>query len=722
MTLPNTPCCKYVKAFVKWVWRFLFSGRRLLLNFIILPALTAYVICLLWGYYVANVWVFNPIYYADLPQKEKLMVICVGAFMLFVVAYALVMQHARSARLDCSIRNAHIAKLAKLWLNEEQLQARVEAANEAWKQERLAQIEKEVADRTLVVSTEIVGRYIKERLAPYLSKFSKVEIEILRFLFNLLEKKGGVPSVASKFKNDYDIKQFEKCNGSKPIPVTSDGKTSYEILAKYSLRSHSISVASIIIDEVISRTDSYSTSMPRAVIAALAHDIGKIEKSDIASINDEVAKVTDHPYLSGMIIKERFPEYVNIDELVLIVQEHHLPIDKGASICAAALKAADQKARREEIKEWFVKTYGKEAKSPDPYMSLGVADNKSGGSGQDDGDSDRGKQTNQNAQSNKNADDGDRATSNNQTNQPEYATNAPKPIMTAEYQGGSLQPNIEYYSGLEDREGGDPASDFGDSSRQNRDTDYDDYADSYTGEGETQTNYGDRANTEWLHPDLDDYGDRRGDLDGDYQASADRAAHSLTATSKTPNKTKSNGANAKSKSAKTSKSKFGETKTPKYPQSDDYRRLEFDLPSCETTILDRLRTEPIVIERSGANMFVPVLNIVSVPYENCLLVSFARLAGLIGGLFEGDRDGDRDFGAMTRYAVDEWRKRDIVLLVGEGYSTRKFEYLYDGEQRKVINLIPFSLDALMLSADDLIDRAKQHPLYSLISDFKMTKR
>jgi hypothetical protein len=66
-----------------------------------------------------------------------------------------------------------------------------------------------------------------------------------------------------------------------------------------------------------------------------------------------------------MIIKERFPEYNDIDELVSIVQEHHLPIDKGASICAATLKAADQKARREEIKRWFIKTYGKEAKSPD---------------------------------------------------------------------------------------------------------------------------------------------------------------------------------------------------------------------------------------------------------------------------------------------------------------------------------------------------------------------
>jgi hypothetical protein len=91
-------------------------------------------------------------------------------------------------------------------------------------------------------------------------------------------------------------------------------------------------------------------------------------------------------------------------------------------------------------------------------------------------------------------------------------------------------------------------------------------------------------------------------------------------------------------------------------------------------------------------------------------------------LFEGDRErGEIEFGAMTRYAVNEWRKRDIVLFVGEGYATRKYEYLYNQEQRKVINLIPFSTDALELNADDLIDRAKRHPLYLLIGDLRLAK-
>jgi hypothetical protein len=91
-------------------------------------------------------------------------------------------------------------------------------------------------------------------------------------------------------------------------------------------------------------------------------------------------------------------------------------------------------------------------------------------------------------------------------------------------------------------------------------------------------------------------------------------------------------------------------------------------------------------------------------------------------LFEGDRErGEIEFGAMTRYAVNEWRKRNIVLFVGEGYATRKYEYLYNGEQRKVINAIPFSIDALELNAGDLLERAKQHPLFSLIGDLRMTK-
>jgi hypothetical protein len=685
LKLPNTPCCKYVKAFVKWVWNFLFSGRRFILNFIILPFLTAYAICLLWGYYTSNVWVFNPFHYRYLPEKEKLAYLCMIAYILFVIAYALIMQRARSQRLDCSLRNIHIVRLAKLWLDEDRIKAQMQSAYDEKQRERMEKIEEEAANRMLIVSTEIVGRFISERLAPYLRKFSNEEIEIVRFLLNLLEKRGNCSSVASKFKNDYDIKQFKRCNGNKDIPVTSDGRTSYDILSAYSLLDHSIRVASMIIDEVKSRTNTYSILMPKAIIVALAHDIGKAEKIAASAVIDEVAKATDHPYLSAMIIKERFPEYSNIDEIVSIVQQHHLPIDKSGSICAQALKAADQRARREEIKRWFIKTYGSEAKSVDPYLNITIGwdiEQTIKQTRRRDIEpimtavyTDEGIEGEQDEQENKKKGKG-----TNGDLQKQRAFEMPSVLADEDYDG---------------EQSDQTKREFLESERDDREWDNSIEYDEETGELVKRTSVVKGKDSE------------RNKNDSDGKITGDSNSQLKPSTSQPK------------PSTKTTKSKFGETKTPNQALNN-FATLKFDLGAYEEAILDRIRGEPIAIDRSGVNMFVPTLNIGSIPCDSALLVSFARLTGYISGIFISD-NGELDFGAMSRYAVNEWRKRNIVLFVGEGYSTLKYEYLYNEEQRKVINMIPFSLDALGLNADDLIERAKDHPLYGLIGEIKMAK-
>jgi hypothetical protein len=79
-----------------------------------------------------------------------------------------------------------------------------------------------------------------------------------------------------------------------------------------------------------------------------------------------------------------------------------------------------------------------------------------------------------------------------------------------------------------------------------------------------------------------------------------------------------------------------------------------------------------------------------------------------------------DYSAMARYAIEEWRKNDVVLHVGESYYSKKYEYnleSLDG-RRAIISMIPFSIEALGLNASDLEERAKAHPLYELIVDLK----
>jgi hypothetical protein len=364
----KTPCCRFVKALLKWIWSFLVTQRQLIV-IVAIAGLTAWGICILWGWYWTGAVVFNPSYYYALPKKELLLIIAVGTLAVMVIIYALVMQHARSERMDCSLKKTHIDELAKLWLGEKQLKAQMEAANESWRKEQLAIVEAQAADRILVPRTKLVADFVQNDLAIFLPKFSAEEFKMLRFLLSHLEKSGLIPSVASIYQKDYDVRQFRYCNGSKDIAVTSDGKTSYEILAQTTLLDHSIRVTRNIIEEIKAKTNTYSILMPQAVLAALAHDIGKIQKFDSMAIRDNVATKNDHPYLSEMVLKETFPNYYAIDELTTVVKEHHLPVDKNSTMHAVALKEADKKARRQEMSAWFKRHYGGEP-CPDPYVTV----------------------------------------------------------------------------------------------------------------------------------------------------------------------------------------------------------------------------------------------------------------------------------------------------------------------------------------------------------------
>jgi hypothetical protein len=569
--------------------------------------------------------VFNPKYYYALPKKELLIAICVGAFIVFVVIYALIMQHARSARLDCAMQQTHASELARLWLDKERLDEQLREANSQWRKKELDKIKSESINKTLFGSTPLVRKFIAEYLKPFLEKFTEEEIQITQFLIDTLEKYGKVPSVASKYKNDYDIKQFKYCNGSKDIPITTDGKTSYWILAQCSLLTHTIRVAKLIIDEIKGKTKSFSVFIPKGVIAALAHDIGKITQIKEISVLDEVASKVDHPYLSAMILKERFPKYEFVDELATIVREHHIPVDKNAALWAQALKTADQLARRQEIQAWFVKTYGADAKAPNPFITLppdsGGQSNRDRGANNDN----KGQSANQQFQNGENA-------------------------------------LFDVVAGCESS------------------------IDENIVSVETETE----------------------------AINEEQAAETIDRAKQTSDQTK----------RKQEKLNFGETKTPQVyeRQSDDKGLgvLEFDLPAYDRVLLKNISELSVVINKKKDSLLEEI-DISAIPYNDVLLVSFARLLYIFRSVLPEMQIEQNDYARMAHYAINEWRKRDIVLYVGGGYWTRKYEYQFRGTRRAIIAMIPFSIKALELNADDLLEQADQHPLYELISDLKMAK-
>jgi hypothetical protein len=583
----KTPCCRFVKALIKWIWDFLITQRELV-KCVATAIVVAWGVCIFWGYYFAGVWVFNPTHYYALPEREALLIIAAGIVGLMTIIYALIMQRARSERVDCSLKQTHIEALSKLWLGEERLKAQTEAANENWRKEQMAIVEAQAASRILTPRTDLVADFVQSDLAIFLPKFSTEEFQMLRFLLNHLEKSGLIPSVASIYQRDYDVRQFRYCNGSKDIAITSDGRTSYEILAQTTLLDHSIRVARNIIEEIKSKTNTYSILIPQAVLAALAHDIGKIQKFDSMSIGDNVAAKNDHPYLSEMVLKETFPNYYDLESLTAVVREHHLPIDKNSTIYAVALKEADKKARRQEMSAWFKRHYGTDT-HPDPYITVNDEDDNN----------------------------------NNQKG---------------------------------------------------------------NGNRRTKTNANRRS------------------VSANDETDGVRGIEKTTSSDKTK---KNND--------------LGEQYAPIIDEKRNYEKglkaLPFDLDRFEMVLLGKIAGLPVTIEQSKKSAFVSRLEIKAIPYREVWLVAFASIVRAFRSTIVDTGLEDDEYAQMAHYAINEWRMRDIVVNIGTGYSTRKFQYSNDGRE-EIVALTPFEPDRLALSMRDKMDEAKRHPLYALISDLK----
>lgn len=152
--------------------------------------------------------------------------------------------------------------------------------------------------------------------------FKGKQIEAVAELLEELDKYGDCPSVVDKHKLE-----------------SERGIATYDILKTVPLWQHSLNV----VDEII-RLTPRGPLTPKAVIAALAHDIGKIPKN-----YDPMCTSAVHGFISGMMI-EYFPALKSLrysDEVIESVRLHHTPPD--GNYLANLLQNADQAARRVEI-------------------------------------------------------------------------------------------------------------------------------------------------------------------------------------------------------------------------------------------------------------------------------------------------------------------------------------------------------------------------------------
>lgn len=116
-------------------------------------------------------------------------------------------------------------------------------------------------------------------------------------------------------------------------------KDTFDMLSGISLVSHSVHVA----EEMVELFRTSPLIIPKALIAALGHDLGKIP-----AYRERMYSLGDHPLISVTILEgiDGYKELPYSEEISRAIADHHR---KPRGLLGEKLKEADQKARRLEM-------------------------------------------------------------------------------------------------------------------------------------------------------------------------------------------------------------------------------------------------------------------------------------------------------------------------------------------------------------------------------------
>lgn len=327
---------------------------RLALKQVIHYSIVIYLFGLLLDFYLTNVIHFNFFVWSESFHENSaaIILILVGITLLFfTISLYFYNQIHQKKKIKIKLED-----IAHIWTNEIDDKADVKV-NKEYKHSPF--LIRTINDK--VYNSKRLKRFNSENIVNNIKYFKDGELYLIMEILTLLDDNLKVSSVPS-YKKDKESDYLESQNYFKEY---NSGKTNLELLSKITLVEHTMNVVAMAIKqfEEINKTEAHtvhSLHLATVIIAALAHDIGKIKNPKMlksVGFDDVIVKDMHHMDLSIEYFKsfvKNLGFYEENEIVIKAIQEHHsstLPTAKLSKL----LFTSDKEARKLESNELISK-------------------------------------------------------------------------------------------------------------------------------------------------------------------------------------------------------------------------------------------------------------------------------------------------------------------------------------------------------------------------------
>ncbi|EOV0661000.1 HD domain-containing protein [Campylobacter upsaliensis] len=339
-----------VELLINFLYRFSFLSTFLLYMFYIIVGFFIFVVLIIYIDIGVFEWKNLSLYfdtntYIFLFERHKREIyIFILIQQLVFLAYLLYLKRKLKLRLNCELKQIHIEDIASSWLSYQSLKENI--LKEEINNITPTQTSNENKQYQYIKFSHTSLMKFWERIADSLiQNINETELDIIIKLMQYLDENPNTPSVVSYCPNDSNQKyKIEK--------ITSDGKSSYDILAKVSLCEHSVGVA----EKILELNNNQTLLYGKMIIVALAHDIGKIINHQMQTKSKNLFIEHSHQHISYIYLREKFGTYPYIEEISKVVKAHHdskVSTGKYENLTKLLIQA-DKERRNDELNEYFI--------------------------------------------------------------------------------------------------------------------------------------------------------------------------------------------------------------------------------------------------------------------------------------------------------------------------------------------------------------------------------